>query len=93
MSSYNAVAYIKIVSHYIRILNSYKTTSIYSNFEVLSFDFISLNKKFKLTYKLAFKYFSAYDISIFYCIYQLFFRYLSQHYFNIFCTYKLRMKI
>ena len=47
MSSYNAVAYIKIVSHYIRILNSYKTTSIYNNFEV--FDFISLNKKFKLT--------------------------------------------
>ena len=49
MSSYNAVAYIKIVSHYIRILNSYKTTSIYSNFEVVSFDFVSLNKKFKLT--------------------------------------------
>ena len=49
MSSYNAVAYIKIVSHYIRIFNSYKTTSIYSNFEVLSFDFIRLNKKFKLT--------------------------------------------
>ena len=49
MSSYNAAAYIKIVSQYIRILNSYKTTSVYSNFEVLSFDFISLNKKFKLT--------------------------------------------
>ena len=49
MRSYNAAAYIIIISHYIRILNSYKTTSIYSNFEVVSFDFLSSNKKFKLT--------------------------------------------